>query len=384
MGAATRSSLSPRSPCGERHKHYHSPQGHLFSTHAPLAGSDGGIVNGITGPASFNPRSPCGERRRPWNTTTGGSGFQPTLPLRGATVDAHGVLHPHAVSTHAPLAGSDILGHAQGRIFSSFQPTLPLRGATPNEDRRSLRRWVSTHAPLAGSDKEAQAAAHHHEVSTHAPLAGSDRPIQAPKSSPSRFQPTLPLRGATGLGRADERPGCVSTHAPLAGSDAFSSLTTPLCQLFQPTLPLRGATRNSARCSMAGVCFNPRSPCGERQSNMRLDLHVWLQFHPTLPLRGATGLADSVPETHPVSTHAPLAGSDVKRGRDFRQVICFNPRSPCGERRDGQGELVPSSWFQPTLPLRGATVRIELNHDGIRVSTHAPLAGSDRVGQRIT
>ena len=33
------------------------------------------------------------------------------------------------------------------------------------------------------------------------------------------FQPTLPLRGATAVGRRDLAERQVSTHAPLAGSD---------------------------------------------------------------------------------------------------------------------------------------------------------------------
>ena len=55
--------------------------------------------------------------------------FQPTLPLRGATV-------------RRPI----VEGHA------SFQPTLPLRGATLGHIGIGRIVFVSTHAPLAGSD----------------------------------------------------------------------------------------------------------------------------------------------------------------------------------------------------------------------------------------
>ena len=127
---------------------------------------------------------------------------------------------------------------------------------------------------------------------------------------PALFQPTLPLRGATN----DERIGCrwtqVSTHAPLAGSDVFR-----------------------AGLKLADVGFNPRSPCGERPV-----------------LLGGFSVSKHV------STHAPLAGSDaacllMKRPNDpFQPTLplrgateekffltdfrCFNPRSPCGERRN--------------------------------------------------
>ena len=57
-----------------------------------------------------------------------------------------------------------------------------------------------------------------------------------------RFQPTLPLRGAT--------------------NDQFCQLKM---EQFQPTLPLRGATRRFMPLAHAAISFNPRSPCGERQ-----------------------------------------------------------------------------------------------------------------------
>ena len=80
----------------------------------------------------------------------------------------------------------------------------------------------------------------------------------------SRFQPTLPLRGATLVGRRGGQAEFVSTHAPLAGSDGPS----PQLRRDNPS-------------------FNPRSPCGERQAYYIMPLDQFL-FQPTLPLRGAT------------------------------------------------------------------------------------------------
>ena len=56
--------------------------------------------------------------------------FQPTRPLRGATVERPDDLERHLISTHAPLAGRDQLYVGQGRGEEKFQPTRPLRGAT--------------------------------------------------------------------------------------------------------------------------------------------------------------------------------------------------------------------------------------------------------------
>ena len=240
--------------------------------------------------------------------------FQPTLPLRGATHEHGPGGQPQPASTHAPLAGSDV-------------PRVELF--------RDLR--VSTHAPLAGSDMPITSAAQpspfcfnprspcgerrarrerrhlRGPVSTHAPLAGSDATSKKFRAILESFQPTLPLRGATEAGRIEGLDIRVSTHAPLAGSDANVRLSTLSSSGFQPTLPLRGATKSRAANSMAIVfqptlplrgatrratalrprrtSFNPRSPCGERHEVGRHSLIV--------PC---------------VSTHAPLAGSDLLNG----------------------------------------------------------------------
>ena len=78
-----------------------------------------------------------------------------------------------------------------------------------------------------------------------------------------KFQPTLPLRGATQLVGVVQVREVVSTHAPLAGSDFIRCLTKGQI-MFQPTLPLRGAT-------VEGQGFGSEAV-----------------FQPTLPLRGAT------------------------------------------------------------------------------------------------
>ena len=79
-----------------------------------------------------------------------------------------------------------------------------------------------------------------------------------------KFQPTLPLRGATGVGQKLVGGEHVSTHAPLAGSDLGEDGMALAEGVFQPTLPLRGATSDGPRTGPCTARFNPRSPCGER------------------------------------------------------------------------------------------------------------------------
>ena len=213
-------------------------------------------------------------------------------------------------------------------MSTRFQPTLPLRGATdPAVVARDDAVSVSTHAPCAGL-------LHRRVVSTHAPLAGSDIQIAHLEAGGSRFQPTLPLRGATPRDEAQVWACLFQPTLPLRGATAMVVLVMAPQAWFQPTLPLRGATGSPGRFFGIETCFNPRSPCGERRG---------------VPF-------DEAPE-RPVSTHAPLAGSDEDIVRRRLQRPRFNPRSPCGERPEAD---------QPAETSQ-------------QVSTHAPLAGSDRV-----
>ena len=102
--------------------------------------------------------------------------FQPTRPLRGATMIRGFPPGNYIISTHAPLAGRDGMTALQKWLKEEFQPTRPLRGATLDRDFLAADCRISTHAPLAGRDLAA--------------LVGE---IKGKK-----FQPTRPLRGATG------------------------------------------------------------------------------------------------------------------------------------------------------------------------------------------
>ena len=170
----------------------------------------------------------------------------------------------------------------------------------------------------------------------------------------------------------------ISIHAPRAGSDLTGMSDPEKWIRFQSTLPVRGATSFS-RAAFAGSCyFNPRSPCGERRGagrrirgNRLISIHApragsdiqklaflsdSLGFQSTLPVRGATQRQKNRWELFYISIHAPRAGSDdePRAGRGVPRD--FNPRSPCGERREfGQYATAASQ----------------------QISIHAPRAGSD-------
>ena len=168
--------------------------------------------------------------------------FQFTHPVRGATATRAELRTRSDVSIHAPRAGCDCA-----------------------EIRVQAKLYVSIHAPRAGCDSESLSnIVKTISVSIHAPRAGCDlraeigrsiyirfnsrtpcgvRPAKAPpKSSPSSFQFTHPVRGATGATGATGAKGDVSIHAPRAGCDPPLRHLMEYINEFQFTHPVRGAT----------------------------------------------------------------------------------------------------------------------------------------------
>ena len=56
-----------------------------------------------------------------------------------------------------------------------------------------------------------------------------------------------------------------------------------------------------------------------------------------------------------ISIHAPRVGSDLVQTQLEFLPVDFNPRSPCGERRDTIAAEILGQLFQSTLPVWGAT-----------------------------
>ena len=191
-------------------------------------------------------------------------------------------------------------------------------------------------------------------VSTHAPLAGSDGHLVVDRHSVALFQPTLPLRGATVVLGLDSRGLWFQPTLPLRGATRPLGFFARLPR-FNPRSPCgeRQAARSSSRPSSCR--FNPRSPCGERPFAALL-WRVTPRFNPRSPCGERPLPHVDLRLLDMVSTHAPLAGSDQPHRHHRAGRAGFNPRSPCGERL-GAGVLSSLSFaFQPTLPLRGATV----------------------------
>ena len=146
-----------------------------ISTHAPPAGSDSAVFPMRQRSHYFNPRSPCGERPAVRGATRTITGFQPTLPLRGATE-------------------IQIIPYGN----SIFQPTLPLRGATRLCFLSRRKIHISTHAPPAGSDPFIVIWPSRTSYFNPRSPCGERPGLFNNIVGTVLFQPTLPLRGEIG------------------------------------------------------------------------------------------------------------------------------------------------------------------------------------------
>ena len=105
---------------------------------------------------------------------------------------------------------------------------------------------------------------------------------------------------------------------------------------------------------MVVLYFNPRAPCGARQptSESRRQTKI---FQPTRPLRGATRLQYASNQTKLFQPTRPLRGATTT----FAQValrLQISTHAPLAGRDKVANMLKPEDiTFQPTRPLRGAT-----------------------------
>ena len=324
--------------------------------------------------------------------------FQPTLPARGATA-ALGTLtgkfysfQPTLPARGATCAASEIGG------VHEFQPTLPARGATSRGGAHRPSDAISTHAPRTGSDAASvHAASAGTAISTHAPRTGSDALRRTAHRRSSRFQPTLPARGATPAHQEPHGAAVISTHAPRTGSDEPRGRGQSVHKI-STHAPRTGSDGAGGAGLPHLVYFNPRSPHGERRNFAGCALLIWL-FQPTLPARGATRTALPTASRRRFQPTLPARGATAgKRGEEtsilfqptlpargataMSMHLCqcsghFNPRSPHGERRFRAQDDIRATLISTHAPRTGS----DATRDGRKVmnaiSTHAPRTGSD-------
>ena len=186
---------------GATKKKIHELQKDIFQPTRPLRGATIYTKSQQIQKTNFNPRAPCGARQvlsiPIWVSVI----FQPTRPLRGATSSSALKSSSFHISTHAPLAGRDRHQNRKGQKLIYFNPRAPCGARRGHSVLVAGSGFISTHAPLAGRDIMDWFGDTFFIISTHAPLAGRDAVCVKSSDSSQSFQPTRPLRGAT-------RPAC--------------------------------------------------------------------------------------------------------------------------------------------------------------------------------
>ena len=187
---------------------------------------------------------------------------------------------------------------------------------------------------------------------------GERRRTATHKRRRSRFQSTLPARGATGEAMQGRLTIVISIHAPRTGRDPFV------------------ATSSTARRH-----FNPRSPHGERLNGVFtlgnaaiISIHAprtgsdamrrgWPpdrgRFQSTLPARGATQSPISPAQHSIFQSTLPARGATPAEGTNEAAEWHFNPRSPHGERRQTSQPQLGFRYFNPRSPHGERLVEFE-------------------------
>ena len=228
-----------------------------------------------------------------------------------------------------------------------------MRGATVHQRNRfTVKQKFQPTLPMRGATWRCRSGVRYSDFNPRSPC-GERPPEYLRPEIGSEFQPTLPMRGAT----PTRLPECYSLS-------------------FQPTLPMRGATWR-CRSGFRYSDFNPRSPCGERL-DYKTVVARYQNFNPRSPCGERQETGGKLAVCKLISTHAPHAGSDPTVPTCSGTWCYFNPRSPCGERHPRMYPKFSPKLFQPTLPMRGATSLRPGHCITPNISTHAPHAGSDK------
>ncbi len=146
---------------------------------------------------NFNPRSPRGERR---------------------LIDMV-VYDCKEISIHAPREGSDNITAIHNFLEWNFNPRSPRGERHEGIDGVKKKTHFNPRSPrgerLGGGTTISVAV----NISIHAPREGSDGCRMFTHLSLTRFQSTLPARGATLASESIEMSLPISIHAPREGSD---------------------------------------------------------------------------------------------------------------------------------------------------------------------
>ena len=213
------------------------------------------------------------------------------------------------ISIHAPRAGCDEHYAQKPACAANFNPRTPCGVRHRRREEACRYGRISIHAPRAGCDLS--------QPSSCQPNSDFNprTPCGVRRRKPGR------VGDANGISIHAPRAGCdfyrrckatgrkISIHAPRAGCDVVGCVIAERLLIFQSTHPVRGATEVGTWQSKTIRHFNPRTPCGVRQTRFAKPA-IRLVFQSTHPVRGATRGQIQIRGNRMISIHAPRAGCD--------------------------------------------------------------------------
>ena len=161
------------------------------------------------------------------------------------------------------------------------------------------------------------------------------------------------MRGATKIFPTMQRRSPISIHAPHAGRDGVLG-----------------------PCSYQNTYFNPRAPCGARPHVRDGQLKA-----AAISIHAPHAGRDPAPRPggirYNISIHAPHAGRDARHSNWTGFFPYFNPRAPCGARRQNPLRRSGSCGISIHAPHAGRDADREASKKWNEISIHAPHAGRD-------
>ena len=213
-----------------------------------------------------------------------------------------------------------------------FNPRTPCGvRRTSSMLKRTQRRFQSTH-PVRGATTFEQAFGKVEENFNPRTPCGVRLMPDMSQPGAVKFQSTHPVRGAT-FKRAVHLiiQRFQSTH-PVRGATIWNLCGLAWTEEFQSTHPVRGATiPELAIRPMATISIHaPRAGC-DLAPGAIVDLNEGISIH--APRAGCDGGKTRADGNADISIHAPRAGCDTRIRTAHTRSFDFNPRTPCGVRR---------------------------------------------------
>ena len=201
-------------------------------------------------------------------------------------------------------------------------------------------------------------------------------------SSPLWGQENFYPRSPCGERRSKKFKSCcnleISIHALLAESDCAGPYTPVPISIFLSTLSLRRATRRSSFSLLSLLNFYPRSPCGERLSNVFNCSSVIGYFYPRSPCGERLYHNNTRLSNHTFLSTLSLRRATILLGKTVIRILDnFYPRSPCGERPSQKSEIFGMLSISIHALLAESDGRVLQDITPAGISIHALLAESD-------